>query len=163
MLLLKFCSVGMLQHGKYLRIIWTAQKNGVTWKVFASRGHLSDNKRQLPQAALGFTLVLSSRWKKIQSMSNSFLFSLCCASFLMRLSQDFGQLLHKKRLFPPLSPDPHFLHWNMVIVFCLQSPLLSTSKDHYKKQFFLLLLFIFYYYLKTFPSYRTCCSLYLPE
>lgn len=72
--------------------------------IFASRGHLSDKKRQLAEAALGFTLVLSSRQKKIRSMSNSFLSSLCSASFLMHLSQDFGQLLHKQLLFfPPFS------------------------------------------------------------
>lgn len=36
-------------------------------------------------------------------MSNSFLYSLCSASFLMHLSQDFGQLLHKQlEFFSPL-------------------------------------------------------------
>lgn len=84
-LLLKFCSAGMLQHGKYLRIIWAAQKKGVILTFFASRGHLSDNERQLPDAVLGFTLVLSSRRKKKRFFF--FLSPLCIAlnAFFLRL------------------------------------------------------------------------------
>lgn len=58
--------------------------------------------------------VQDGKKKKIQSMSNSFLSSLCSASFLMHLSQDFGQLLHKQLEFsPPPSPDPH--------IFCTET------------------------------------------
>lgn len=129
-LLLNFCSLGVLQHGKYLKIIWGLLKKKMValmmCGIFASRGHLSDNKRQPCCAGLGFTLV-SVQDGKNQSMSNSFLSSVsvthhsklvflktlvnCCINslsfFFPPLTHIFSVLKHDGNVVPLEPPGAH--------------------------------------------------------